>query len=243
MRWLVSWLGALVIAASGALLVALPAQASDEDPWEDYNRWMYDVNDSLDRAIAKPLGEGYDYITPTVIRPNIRNFFDNLIDFSGVVNALLQGRIDKALDNTFRVVVNSTVGVFGLFDVATKAGVPRYRTDFGMTLARWGVPQGNYVVLPFLGPSSVRHAAGLGVDALISPVNYALDDPLVFWGLYGLNLVEIRAGLLDAEEIVSGDRYVFYRDAYLQNRAVLEAGGQVKDEFSEFEDDWDEEEF
>ena len=138
---------------------------------------------------------------------------------------------------------NSTIGLFGLFDVASMAGIPRYETDFGHTLSIWGVPRGNFLVLPIIGPSTVRSSFGASIDAYISPSRQMMNDE-AYWGLRAFNVLDIRASLLDAEEIMTGDRYVFFRDAYLQSRAVLEAGGQVKDDFSEFDDSyWDEEEF
>lgn len=227
-----------------ALWCGLPsAQAQSElDPWEGYNRWMYNANDGLDRYIVRPVAKGYDAIMPEAGRKGVNNFFKNFYDFNGVLNALLQGRFEQAVNNSFRVVANTTVGVFGLFDVASKAGIPRYETDFGHTLHIWGVPRGNYFVLPLLGPSTVRGAAGTAFDAFASPTGQLINDE-VFWGLRLFNVIDLRAGLLDAEAVITGDRYVFYRDVYLQNRAVLESEGQVKDNFSEFDNDWDEEEF
>lgn len=215
---------------------------ADIDPWEGYNRWMFDFNDDTDRWIVKPVAKGYDAIMPEFGRIGVNNFFTNFYDFNGAVNALLQGRIEEAFGNTFRVLTNTTIGIFGLFDVASKVGIPRYETDFGHTLSIWGVPRGNYVVLPLIGPSTVRGAFGSSIDAYISPTGQMMNDK-AYWGLRAFNLIDLRAGLLDAEEIMTGDRYVFYRDVYLQNRAVLETGGPVKDDFSEFDNDWDEEEF
>jgi len=227
-----------------ALWCGLPsAQAQTElDPWEGYNRWMYNANDGLDRYIVRPVAKGYDAIMPEAGRKGVNNFFKNFYDFNAVLNAALQGRFEEALNNSFRVVANTTVGVFGLFDVASKAGIPRYETDFGHTLHIWGVPRGNYLVLPLLGPSTVRGATGTAFDAFASPTGQLINDE-VFWGLRLFNVIDLRAGLLDAEAVITGDRYVFYRDVYLQNRAALESGGQVKDDFSEFDNDWDEEDF
>ena len=225
-----------------ALLVGT-AQAQDElDPWEGYNRWMFEFNDASDRILIKPVARGYDAIMPEPARIGVNNFFSNFYDFNGALNALLQGRIEEALSNTFRVITNSTIGLLGLFDVASMTGIPRYETDFGHTLSIWGVPRGNFVMLPFIGPSTVRSASGLAVDACASPTGQVMNDE-AYWGLRVFNLIDLRAGLLDAEEIITGDRYVFYRDIYLQNRAMLESDGQVKDDFSEFDNDWDEEEF
>ena len=227
-----------------ALWCGLPsAQAQAElDPWEGYNRWMYNANDGLDRYIVRPVAKGYDAIMPEAGRKGVNNFFKNFYDFNAVLNAALQGRFEAALNNSFRVVANTTVGLFGLFDVASKAGIPRYETDFGHTLHIWGVPRGNYLVLPLLGPSTVRGATGTAFDAFASPTGQLINDE-VFWGLRLFNVIDLRAGLLDAEAVITGDRYVFYRDVYLQNRAALESGGQVKDDFSEFDNDWDEEDF
>jgi len=227
-----------------ALWCGLPsAQAQTElDPWEGYNRWMYNANDGLDRYIVRPVAKGYDAIMPEAGRKGVNNFFKNFYDFNAVLNAALQGRFEAALNNSFRVVANTTVGLFGLFDVASKAGIPRYETDFGHTLHIWGVPRGNYLVLPLLGPSTVRGATGTAFDAFASPTGQLINDE-VFWGLRLFNVIDLRAGLLDAEAVITGDRYVFYRDVYLQNRAALESGGQVKDDFSEFDNDWDEEDF
>ena len=179
---------------------------------------------------------------PEVARIGVNNFFTNFYDFNGALNALLQGEVEQAFNNTFRVLTNSTIGLFGLFDVASRVGIPRYETDFGHTLSIWGVPTGNYFVIPIVGPSTVRNAFGASIDAYISPTGQMMNDK-AYWGLRAFNVVDFRASLLDAEEMMSGDRYVFYRDVYLQNRAVLESGGQVKDEFSEFDNDWDEDDF
>lgn len=121
-----------------ALLVG-SVQAQDEmDPWEGYNRWMFEFNDASDRILIKPVARGYDAIMPEPARIGVNNFFSNFYDFNGVLNALLQGRIEEALNNTFRVITNSTVGLLGLFDVASMTGIPRYETDFGHTLSIWG---------------------------------------------------------------------------------------------------------
>ena len=236
-----------VLVASVLLGITLSAQAQNDqadeiDPWESYNRGMFKFNDGADRLIIKPVAQGYDFVIPEIARVRVNNFFTNFYDFNGALNALLQGEVEQAFSNTFRVLTNSTIGLFGLFDVASRVGIPRYETDFGHTLSVWGVPTGNYFVIPILGPSTVRNAFSASMDAFISPTRQMMNDE-EYWGLQVLNVVNFRAGLLDAEEVMSGDRYIFYRDVYLQNRAVLEAGGFVKDDFSEFNNDWDEDEF
>ena len=233
----------LSLIALALLVPSVEAQTQEEiDPWEGYNRWMFDFNGDTDRWIIRPVARGYDAIMPEFGRVGVNNFFSNFYDFNGALNALLQGQIEQAVNNTLRVFANSTIGLFGLFDVASMAGIPRYETDFGHTLSIWGVPRGNFLVLPIIGPSTVRSSFGASIDAYISPSRQMMNDE-AYWGLRAFNVLDIRASLLDAEEIMTGDRYVFFRDAYLQSRAVLEAGGQVKDDFSEFDSDWDEEEF
>ena len=233
--WFPSWFAQVAcgtvrsaLVASLVLAAALPSQAqvdqSDElDPWEGYNRWMFNFNDGADRLIIKPVARGYDFIMPEVARIGVNNFFTNFYDFNGALNAILQGEVE--LLNTFRVLTNSTIGLFGLFDVASRVGIPRYETDFGHTLSMWGVPTGNYFVVPILGPSTVRNAFGASMDAFISPTRQMMNDE-EYWGLQVLNVVNFRANLLDAEEVISGDRYIFYRDVYLQNRAYLKLAGR-----------------
>ena len=235
---------ALVSLVALALVVpVVEAQTQEEiDPWEGYNRWMFDFNGDADRWIIRPVAKGYDATMPEFGRVGVLNFFSNFYDFNGALNSLLQGRIEQAVNNTFRVVANSTIGLFGLFDVASMAGIPRYETDFGHTLSIWGVPRGNFLVLPIIGPSTVRSSFGASIDAYISPPGQMMNDQ-AYWGLRAFDALDIRARLLDAEEIMTGDRYLFFRDAYLQSRAALEAGGQVPDDFSEFDSDWDEDEF
>ncbi len=235
---------ALVSLVALALVVpVVEAQTQEEiDPWEGYNRWMFDFNGDADRWIIRPVAKGYDATMPEFGRVGVLNFFSNFYDFNGALNALLQGRIERAVNNTVRVVANSTIGLFGLLDVASMAGIPRYETDFGHTLSIWGVPRGNFMVLPIIGPSTVRSAFGASIDAYISPPGQMMNDQ-AYWGLRAFDALDIRARLLDAEEIMTGDRYLFFRDAYLQSRAALEAGGQVPDDFSEFDSDWDEDEF
>jgi phospholipid-binding lipoprotein MlaA len=137
--------------------------------------------------------------------------------------------------------VNSTLGILGTIDVATDMGIERYETDFGHTLARWGTPEGPYVMLPFLGPRTFRSGFGDLTDSFMSANDYLFDDDAITWGTRGLRVLEYRADLLEAEELITGDRYVFIRDAYLQNREAQVNDGVVVDTFSDFEDDeWDE---
>jgi phospholipid-binding lipoprotein MlaA len=149
----------------------------------------------------------------------------------------LQGRFDAALKASARFVINSTVGVFGLFDVAGRAGLPRNDQDFGLTLARWGVDSGPYVVLPILGPRTVRDSAGAAVD-VVDPWFFVDGDRTIRYGLSALRLIDTRAGLLDAETLITGDRYVFIRDAWLQQRRFRITGELPLDDFGDDEFDF-----
>ena len=223
------------------LLAGLFSTASnaEEDPWESFNRSIYSFNNTADAYLVKPVAQGYAYIMPEVGRTGVNNFFNNLLDVNGALNGLLQGRVDQGLENVGRVIINSTIGIFGLFDVATKLGVPQYQTDFGHTLSIWGVPQGPFVMLPFLGPSTMRSGVGTAFDAYASPMGQmGNSDPA--WGLRVFNIVDLRAGLLGADELLSGDQYIFLRDAYLQQRRLQISDGKVVDDFSEFDDGWEE---
>ena len=225
----------------GLLLAGLlgPAGHANEDPWESFNRSVYSFNNTADAYLVKPVAQGYAYLMPEIGRKGVNNFFNNLLDVSGALNGFLQGRVDQGLENVGRVLINSTVGIFGLFDVATALGVPQYQTDFGHTLSIWGVPQGPFVMVPFLGPRTVRSSVGTAFDAYASPLGQmGNSDPA--WGLRVFNLVDLRAGLLGADELLSGDQYIFLRDAYLQQRRLQTSDGLLVDDFSEFDDGWEE---
>lgn len=225
----------------GLLLAGLlgPAGHANEDPWESFNRSVYSFNNTADAYLVKPVAQGYAYLMPEIGRKGVNNFFNNLLDVSGALNGFLQGRVDQGLENVGRVLINSTVGIFGLFDIATALGVPQYQTDFGHTLSIWGVPQGPFVMVPFLGPRTVRSGVGTAFDAYASPLGQmGNSDPA--WGLRVFNLVDLRAGLLGADELLSGDQYIFLRDAYLQQRRLQTSDGQIVDDFSEFDDGWEE---
>ena len=174
---------------------------------------------------------------PAPARRGINNFFSNFIDANAALNAFLQGRVRYGADNLGRFLINSSLGFLGFFDVASDMGIPRYQTDFGHTLAVWGAPTGPFVVLPLLGPRTLRSGVGTVVDGYANPVTQIEND--VQWGLRTLEIVDLRAGLLGADRLMSGDRYIFFRDAYLQQRAALTSDGQAQDNFSEFDDAWE----
>lgn len=231
----------LSCAALALTLGATDVTQAASDPFESLNREILEFNDAADEAILRPIAVGYGSFVPEPMRQGLMNAYDNLTDVNGALNAVLQGRPAKATRNTGRVLINSTLGLLGLIDIASEMGIEPYETDFGHTLARWGAPEGPYVMVPFLGPRTFRSGIGDISDSFMSANDYLFDDDLVTWGSRGWRALEYRAGLLDAEELITGDRYIFIRDAYLQNRAALVSDGVVEDTFSDFEDEeWDE---
>jgi len=191
-----------------------------QDPLESYNRGMYAFNEAADAAVFKPIAKGYKAIVPEPVDRGITNFFNNIADVTSAVNNLLQFKLSRAGSDVGRLAVNTTVGMLGFFDVATNMGLPSYKEDFGQTLGYWGGEPSPYLVLPFLGPSTLRDTIGLGGDVLTSPL-FNLDMDRVYWGLVGLDVVDKRADLLKAEKLLQEaalDPYVFVRDAYLQRR-------------------------
>jgi len=225
------------------LLLLAPAMAQDTanpDPWERFNRPVFVFNERLDQYLLRPTAKGYQAVMPDPAEKGVSNFFSNLRDANATINAVLQGRPRGAARAGGRFLLNSTVGMLGLFDVASRMGVEPYRTDFGHTLALWGLPSGPYVMVPMLGPRTIRSGTGTIFDAMTS-VEVAIDDVRLRNSLVGLELVSGRAKLLKAEDLMSGDRYIFIRDAYLQQRRALVNDGAVEDGFSDFGDDeWDE---
>ncbi len=218
---------ARLLAATG--LVALLALTSGcasgpgadpRDPLEPFNRGVTRFNDGLDRAVVKPVAIAYDKVTPSMVRTGVSNFFHNLADAWTAVNALLQLKPQEAVDSLFRFQVNTVFGLGGLLDIASEANIERHREDFGQTLGRWGVPSGPYVVLPLLGPSTLRDTAALPVDSWGNGIS-SLESNSAQIGLYVLKGVEARANLLRAGNVLDEaalDKYTFTRDVYLQVR-------------------------
>ncbi|EPC00476.1 hypothetical protein L861_05925 [Litchfieldella anticariensis FP35 = DSM 16096] len=232
------------------LLVALAGCASQrtmepnpDDPWEGFNRRVFAFNDALDRAILKPLAQGYDTITPQPVQTGVGNFFSNLGEIRTMLNSLLQGKPGNAGIAGGRFLLNSTVGIGGLWDVATGIELTGREEDFGQTLAVWGAGEGPYLVLPFFGPSTVRDTAGMPVDTYTYPLTYVEDDE-VRYGLTALRVIDTRASLLEEEELIRGDRYAFIRDAYLQRRRFeVNDGEQGEDPFATDDFDFDDDAF
>lgn len=195
-------------------------QPHPRDPFESFNRSVYGFNDAVDTAVLKPVATAYTEITPSWMRKGVRNFFNNLQDVWSIVNTGLQGRGVEMGDNLGRVMLNTSFGLFGLIDIASEANIERHTADFGLTLGRWGVSPGPYVVLPILGPYTLREVGALPVDWNADPV-FQLGDQATVTGLTVLKVVDVRAGYLGAGDVVEGaalDKYSFTRDAYLQRQ-------------------------
>ncbi|MBR8456122.1 VacJ family lipoprotein [Burkholderia dolosa] len=214
---------AATVAASAMLTgCATGPNRNPNDPLEPMNRAMYKFNDTVDQNIAVPIAKGYQKITPTPLRTAISNFFSNLGDLGNMANNLLQLRITDATQDLMRVAMNSVFGVGGLIDIATPAGLPKHHQDFGLTLARWGVPSGPYLVLPVFGPSTFRDGVGRAVDVRFNLLNYI--EPAARNPMYVMQFVSARSDLLGATDLLKQaalDPYSFVRDAYLQQRKSL----------------------
>lgn len=224
------WAGLLAL----ALLQGCATGPNPRDPFEPFNRSVSRFNEGLDEAIVKPVAQVYQDVLPSPVRTGVNNFFYNLTDVWSMVNNLLQGRPREAGDSLMRFSINTTIGLGGVLDWATEMGIERHREDFGKTLGRWGVDTGPYLVLPILGPSTVRDTAALVVDTKGDLVNH-VHDVSARNSLYVLRAVDLRASLLRAGEVLDQaalDKYSFTRDSYLQRRgAVLESNGDVEERY------------
>lgn len=222
---------ALTLALSASQVLA--AESQEVDPWEGFNRAMFSFNEGLDRAVVKPVTQGYRFIMPDFAEQGVHNFFENIGDVKTFFNNVLQGKPKEASEDLGRVVVNTTIGIGGLFDVASAFGIPKHDEDFGQTLGAWGVESGPYLVLPLFGPSSLRDGVGRIPDMMVDPIQQVSDDDTGL-GLQVLRVIDKRSQLLEAEGVISGDRYTFIRDAYLQRREYQVNDGQVEFNANDF---------
>ena len=208
----------LLLLASGCATTA----SNPRDPWEAFNRPMYAINDTLDQAVLKPVAQGYVKVTPEFFRVGVNNFFGNIEDIATGVNNVLQGKAAAGASDFGRVAVNSIVGIFGLFDVASPMGLDKHNEDFGQTLGTWGVASGPYLVLPLLGPSTLRDAPARYVDGYMSyNASWLEYEWKIRTGLTVVDVVRVRSNLLQAERILDDaalDKYSFIRDAWVQRR-------------------------
>lgn len=209
--------------------------ASPNDPFEPFNRGVSSFNDRVDDAVLRPVATAYRKVLPSPVRTGVGNFFDNLSDVWSFANSALQLKVQNTAETFMRVSVNTVFGLAGLLDVATEAGLYRHSEDFGQTLGRWGVGSGPYVVLPLLGPSTLRDTLALPVDSAGSVLGHVNDIP-VRNSMYALRAVDTRANLLRATQLIGDaalDKYTFTRDAYLQRRRNDVYDGNVPDDDSE----------
>lgn len=214
------------------LIIVPSTYASDDDPLEPMNRAIFEFNEIVDDNVLKPIAKGYKYVTPDPVEVGISNFFSNLGEIGTITNDLLQLKFAQAGRDTMRFFLNSTLGIFGIFDVATPLGLSKNKEDFGQTLGFWGVPDGPYLVLPFLGPSSFRDGPSMIVDYELSPVEQLHHEERQL--LQTLDIVDTRARLLRATKILdtaAKDKYIFIRESYLQKRESQVNDGNVKEEF------------
>ncbi|MBT3504174.1 MAG: VacJ family lipoprotein [Piscirickettsiaceae bacterium] len=214
-------------------------QSNVNDPLEGYNRVMHSFNDTVDKAVIKPIAQGYDFIMPAPISTGVSNFFSNLNEITVIANDVLQFKFTQAFDDTSRFAINSTLGIVGFMDVASDFGYRKNNEDFGQTLGSWGIGPGPYLVLPFLGPRDIRDTVGLVGDYYTDPMTYVKpsgtrDPARILW------VVDGRANLLKAEKVLEEaaiDEYVYVRDAYLQRRqSLVYDGNPPEEEFDVFAD-------
>ncbi len=221
----------LACALAACSTVQTPSKA---DPFEGFNRTVFKFNQKVDQVAVKPAAKAYKFVVPKRVRASVTNFFANIGDFYTMANNLLQGNIQAGAEDMMRITLNSLLGVGGLFDVATEAGMPKHQQDFGRTLGFYGVHSGPYLVLPLLGPSTVRDTVGFVVDRAADPTTY-IHPESTRDSLYVLRLVNTRASLLQATNLFSNvafDQYSFERDAFLQHRRYL-----IHGESANFDDD------
>jgi phospholipid-binding lipoprotein MlaA len=198
-----------------------PTYSNPKDPYENLNRHTYLLNKGLDRAVLKPIATVYHTITPGPLQKGIHNFYNNLGELPTIANGVLQGKFYQAWSDTWRFAVNSTVGLLGFVDVATKIDLPRHEEDFGLTLARWGYKSSNYLVLPLFGPRTVRDTIAMPVDRFVFSIYQFIPNVRVRNSIYGFSFIDTRASLITAENVMKQaalDPYQFQRDAYLQWR-------------------------
>jgi phospholipid-binding lipoprotein MlaA len=227
---------------------ATTSQVNKQDPWEGWNRGTQKFNDGVDKAVLKPIAKGYMWITPKFVDDGITNFFSNLNDIGVTINDVMQLKLAQGGMDFGRFLVNTTAGVAGFVDVGTMIDLPKHKEDFGQTLGFWGVPSGNYLVVPFLGASSPREVVGVLGDALMNPLTYTfvfagggVAASAISTGARAVDVVDTRADVMPTEKIIdeaSVDRYSFIKNAYQQRREYLVHDGNVpEDEELQLEDE------
>ena len=223
----------LVAAMVGCASIPAGSERSPQDPWEPFNRSVFEFNEGLDAYLLKPVVAGYRFVLPEFVRDGIYNFFSNYNDIYTALFNLLQGKPGFAFNDFMRVVVNTTMGLGGLLDLATPGGLEKHKEDWGQTLGVWGVPAGPYVVLPFFGPSNVRDTFGTVADLESDYLFRLLPDVALRNSITGLRVVNARNTYYEAGDLLDGaaiDKYSFMRDAYIQRREYQINEGRDDDE-------------
>ena len=223
----------LLVLGNCIVLNSALAQAESYDPWIELNQHIFAVNDYFDQRLVRPIALSYTSITPRAFQVGVGNFFDNLQDVNIAINDFLQLKVQEGLSDSSRVIINSTMGVGGLMDVATNLGLDRNEEDFGQTLGAWGIETGPYLFLPIFGASNLRDSVGLMVDAVFNPIRF-LQNLETRYSLYLADELDFRSSLLAYDELIIGDRYLFVREAYVQNREYVVHDGEKADDFGEF---------
>jgi phospholipid-binding lipoprotein MlaA len=227
-------LALLLLCFAGGCATAPGARSDVRDPWERMNRATYGFNDKFDKAIARPVASGYRSAVPHFVQTGVRNAFDNVDTTIVMVNDLLQGQPRAFVSDATRLIVNTLMGLGGLFDVATPMGLPKNDRDFGQTLGKWGIKSGPYLVIPFLGPCDVRDTFGKVADTYTTPRTYIRNT---YWdyGSYLLEKIDARSRYLDQDHLIDSayDPYAFLRNAYLQNREFKVRGANSRSEEEE----------
>lgn len=219
----------LLALAAAAALSGCAVGPDKRDPMENWNRAVFQFNDTVDTYALKPVATGYKNVTPGFVQTGVSNFFGNLSDVWSAANNLLQGKGAEGMSDVMRVALNSTFGLLGVLDIASEAGLPKHKEDFGQTLGKWGVQSGPFVMLPLLGPSTLRDTVGLPLDMAGDPWGY--KEPVNVRNIGAVTrVVDQRAALLDASSLLEDaalDRYEFLRDGYLQRRQSQVYDGDV----------------
>ena len=215
------------------LVLSFSAKSQDYDPWMRLNKHFFSVNDYFDQLLVRPVALTYTNVTPRFFQVGVGNVFDNLQDVNVAINDFLQFKIEDGLSDSGRIFVNSTIGIGGILDVATSMGLYRNEEDFGQTLGVWGFDAGPYVFLPVFGASNLRDSVGMIIDALFNPIRY-IESIESRYALYLADELYFRSSLLAYDELIIGDRYLFVREAYIQNREYVVNDGEVINEFDDF---------
>lgn len=234
---------ALSSGCAGNIPAAPKDQRAASDPWEPLNRRIHNFNDGVDKVTLKPLAKGYQAVLPDFVERGVGNFSANLRGPSYIINNLLQGKVRRSLSETGRFLINSIVGIGGLFNVGQAVGMEPYQEDFGQTFAVWGVPDGPFVVVPLIGPRTLRDALAGPLNVLADPLLY-VDDDKVRIPIAVVRAIDARARLFPAEALIadSFDRYISIREAYLQNREFRIYDGNPPED-DDFYEEFDDEEF